>query len=138
MSTPISFTHLAPLPASAAPTRSLTAGQSVISDAATWATTWSTLWAGQSQPPALPAIDFSTTTVLLLTDGTKPTGGYSVVVESIAEASGTLTVHVTESTPGPTCGTVQAFSSPADVVTLAHHDPSTIQFQVTQVVASCG
>jgi hypothetical protein len=78
-----------------------------------WAAAWPHLHDGVSPPPAMPAVDFATQRVMIVTAGSRPNGGYSLTHEQTQLVGDTLVLHVTLSVPGPTCGTTMALTSPA-------------------------
>ncbi len=51
--------------------------------------------------------------------GQRATGGYDVRVSRLATARDYLYVEITSTSPGPACGTTQAFSQPVDIVRVA-------------------
>ncbi len=76
---------------------------------------WRALWAtleprlakdrSQKAPHPFPRIDFTRKTLLVAALGTKPTGGYSLSVESVTENPSSITVKlVAVSPPGRPCG----------------------------------
>jgi hypothetical protein len=75
---------------------------------------WRKLWAEleprlsrdmrQSAPHPFPHIDFTRQTLLFAALGTKPTGGFSLSVESITENPASITVNLVALSPGKGCG----------------------------------
>jgi hypothetical protein len=57
-------------------------------------------------------IDFSENQVILLSMGEKPTGGYTIRVDSVEEINGTLKLIATETHPGSNCMVTQALTAP--------------------------
>jgi hypothetical protein len=82
--------------------------QELISDADTFKERWLAYYPDQSQPE----VDFSAQSVVLLTAGTKPTGGYSVRVSNLEEKSDQLIIHFKVEAPNPDMATTQALTSP--------------------------
>jgi hypothetical protein len=115
-----------------------TSGSRVVGDTATWSALWAQMWANESAPPALPAVDFSTTSVLVAWMGQRPTGGYEIDVTRVTESAGMASANVVWTSPGPACPTVQLVTSPIVVVSIPHRDPASVQFLVTQATRSCG
>jgi hypothetical protein len=76
--------------------------------------------AGQAQGMVAeaPPIDFTTQAVLCLSLGERPTGGWSVTVQSMSIVSGELQILAREVRPRAGEGTTQAFTYPADCVLL--------------------
>jgi len=107
----------------------------VVRDAATWASTWSRIWTVKPAPP-LPAIDFSREMVIVVGLGTRPTGGYSIAVESAATEAGNLNVVVRTDTPGGGCLSAQMLTSPVDVVRVPRTE-ATVEFRDRNVTRNC-
>lgn len=95
----------------------------VVHDVATWANAWQELVGTLQPPPALPAIDFGTTVVVVAGMGERTSGGYAVTVNEVqVNSAGNASITVTEQSPGPTCVTTAAITDPADVVVAARFD----------------
>jgi hypothetical protein len=60
--------------------------------------------------------------VALLVCGTRPTGGYQVMIESIAIDGPSIEVRAVEHRPGPDAVTSQALTNPFHAVAVAAHD----------------
>jgi hypothetical protein len=108
----------------------------VISNADAWATAWATIHAHYTEVPPLPSVDFASSVLVLAAMGPRPTTGHSVTIDEVRASDGTLQVNVTERTPGPTCGTGQAITSPVHVVQ-APRQGTTASFTVNAVTYSC-
>jgi hypothetical protein len=75
---------------------------------------WRKLWAeleprlprdmGQSAPHSFPRIDFTRQTLLVAALGTKPTGGFSLSIESVVESPASITVNLVALSPRKGCG----------------------------------
>jgi hypothetical protein len=114
------------------------AGSRVVEDSSTWAATWAQIWANDSEPPALPAVDFSTSSLLVAWMGDRPTGGYQVAVTSVTETTGVVSANVLWTSPGSGCGLLEVVTSPIVVVSIPHRDPASVQFAVSQTTHTCG
>lgn len=88
----------------------------VIRASGTWADVWEQLHEGRSPVPERPAVDFGDSMVILAAMGSRPTGGYSIEVESVHRDGETLYVVVRETSPGENCGVTQAFTAPTTAV----------------------
>jgi hypothetical protein len=77
---------------------------------------WASLWAPRvhSSGPA-PAVDFGTRDVILVASGLRPTGGFGILVEDVAETPTERWVVVNEVSPG-NCIVTQAFTAPVMAV----------------------
>jgi hypothetical protein len=87
---------------------------------------WSQAWAritGSAEPrrPA-PAIDFDREMVILVAMGERPTGGYSITIEGVYDASGRVFAVVREKSPGADCFVTEAFTQPIDAVRVPRRD----------------
>lgn len=109
---------------------------SVIRNAEGLAAAWATLHANQQPVPPLPAIDFSKEMIVVVATGTKPNGGFSVVVSSASESGGRVTVTSTETAPGATCAVPAVITAPADVARLPRRDGDVI-FVTKNEVHAC-
>jgi hypothetical protein len=108
----------------------------VIADDAAWEAVWRTLHAHSTEVPARPAIDFGASVLLLAAMGTQPTGGYSVTITEVRAHQGTLYATVVERSPGPSCGTFQALTSPVHIVQVPRQG-TVAQFTVQRETYHC-
>lgn len=108
----------------------------VIRTQAAWEAFWAEFAANVVPQPDPPIIDFDQQMVVAATMGLRSSGGYSIAVEGIFEDEGRLIVRVLERSPGPTCATIQAVTSPATAVTVATSSHS-VEFEEATVVAGC-
>jgi hypothetical protein len=88
----------------------------VVRDDAAWREAWGQVTGPIVPPPERPAVDFRREAVVIVAAGERPTGGWTVTVDSVAPANGGLTVSYTLSGPGAGCITAQIITSPVDVV----------------------
>ena len=114
-----------------------TARRELIGSQEAWAEAWAELNATVDPAPEAPAVDFGAHRVLVLTMGSRPTGGYSIDVESLTVDDGTLVVTVRETEPGATCMLTQAVTRPAFAATVPVGDVEVV-FEETSVVEECG
>lgn len=108
----------------------------VVRDAGSWGRTWSRL-SGSGSASTAPEVDFAREMALVAAMGRRSTGGYEIRIDSVERTGSGLEVRVVETSPGPTCGTGQALSSPADVV-LVPRSTLPVRWTVRQVVTDCG
>jgi hypothetical protein len=109
----------------------------VVHDQATWQSLWARMNANHIPAPAVPAVDFSAEMVVVAATGGKPSGGFSVSIESASERSGTVTVEVTMTSPGPNCIRTGILTSPVAIAKLPMR-PGTVNFNVTRRMTNCG
>lgn len=109
----------------------------LVRDHATWQSLWAKMNSNHIPTPALPAVDFSVDMVVVAAAGGKPSGGFSVSVDSASERAGTVTVDVTMTSPGPSCIRTGILTSPVEVAKLPMRT-GTANFNVTRRVTNCG
>lgn len=91
-------------------------GPQLIKDQATLEKVWKELYY-RSDPPAMPLIDFTVHSVVLITYQAS-SGGYQLSTDSISDNSDSVTVGYTVKKPGDNCATTQAI--------VFHYELSTI------------
>ena len=106
----------------------------VIRDDATWHSAWASIWSGTTPTPAIPNVDFTKEMVILAALGSRPTGGYGIVVDSAMMTSNGLAVWIGTTSPGPQCITTQAFTSPVDIARIQRIDAPVGFVDVPKVV----
>ncbi len=110
--------------------------QIAIRDSESWAATWDRI-VGRSRPtPPLPAVDFSKEMLVVASMGSRPTGGYTVMIEEVTVAGSTLVVFVREQSPGRTCGVTDAVSAPVALARLVRSELP-VRFVTRSVVRDC-
>ena len=92
--------------------------QIVVRDSATWAALWPRLVGSHSPRPVLPAVDFTDEMLIVVSMGTRSSGGYIVTIDSVGVTADTLRVFVREQSPGSRCGTTAALTAPVALVRL--------------------
>lgn len=88
----------------------------VVRDTETWADVWKQMWQWQSTEPALPVIDFDREMILVVALGERPSGGYSILIDSVQATVDQLTVSVRIVSPGSGCVVPTVMTQPVDVV----------------------
>ena len=82
---------------------------------------WKQIWRQLHRPAKkLPKVDFAKRTVLVVTQGEKPTSGYAIRIERVVLDGGELTLHVVETEPDPASGCVflQVITHPYHIVSI--------------------
>jgi hypothetical protein len=132
---PVAVTHVASLDFSGAVFAIETT--QVVHDQASWQNLWSQMNQLNSQPPALPAVDFTKNVVLVAAAGIHPGSGFSVAITGATQSSsGAVTANVLITSPGSTCGVAAVISSPVDMATIP--TPSgTVEFAIKRQVKNC-
>jgi len=98
-----------------------------------WESFWNEATAGVTPGPPVPSVDFGSYMVIVAGAGTKPTSGYGVRVDAVHEREGRIYVQVREVSPGATCGTYQAFTSPTTAVRVPRRDGSAVFLESAEV-----
>lgn len=109
----------------------------VIKDAAAWNDLWQRIYATQTPVPPLPDVDFSTQMVVASALGSKPSGGYNVLLTEAAQDTGGLVIAVRATSPGAHCFVTLAFTQPIDIARLARTGGD-VRFEQTQQTMDCG
>jgi hypothetical protein len=112
--------------------------RAIIRNVAEWGAAWARIHARQSPQPSLPAIDFSTRGVILVAMGTRPTGGFGILLKGASRSGNVVTVSFETTSPGSRCGVTLSETSPVDLATLAIKSGDFVQFEETAVVKNCG
>jgi PrcB C-terminal len=94
----------------------------VITDDQAWASAWATLMQPSPGASGPPHIDFSAQMVLLAAMGGRNTGGYSIDMTEAASTADTLYVSVLETSPGTSCITTDALTSPVALTRVVRFD----------------
>ncbi len=81
-------------------------------DSAAFAAGWDTLFVDPSRP-ALPALSFATRRAVIVSAGTRTTGGFRMVRDTAWIGDDTLHLVVTVITPPPGCAVTQELTAPA-------------------------
>jgi hypothetical protein len=110
--------------------------QIVVADADAWAAEWQAIWSNHVPVPPVPAVDFTSSVIVIAALGQRPTTGYSVVIEQVRLANGSLAVDVRERSPGTSCATGQAVTSPVHIVQVPRQ-ATTAAFTIRRVTYSC-
>ena len=92
---------------------------------------WSRFDAG-----APPSLDFTRESAIAVFMGERPTGGYSIHVDSVMRSDGELLVEVVLQAPGPECMTTQAFTQPYEMVSVPI-GPTRANFNTRRVLVPC-
>ena len=102
---------------------------------------WRELWARINQPflpsPPLPSIDFRREMIVVAALGARPTAGYDVVIEGVAQDSTGIEVALRRQTPAPGCPVAAAMTQPLDLARIPASDHP-VRFRERTVVIPCG
>ncbi|GGN65525.1 hypothetical protein GCM10010112_26960 [Actinoplanes lobatus] len=98
------------------PRQDLSEGLHVVRDADEWARHWAKSSSGSSFGPPAAAVDWQTEMCVVAALGTRPSGGYQVLINTIEVVGGGLTVVAWEIRPGNcvvTCALTHPFHAVA-------------------------
>jgi hypothetical protein len=85
--------------------------QVLINDQGHWQSYWRAAHANLATLPPLIPVDFANSSVVAVSLGSRPTGGYGLKITSVVTGAKGSTVSVTETSPGPGCITTQAITN---------------------------
>jgi hypothetical protein len=101
-----------------------------------WGEAWARIWERGSYKPALPTADFDTEMVVLVAMGSRPSGGYDILLTSAAVQDGVLRIGVAELSPGRGCAAIDAITTPVAAARLTRFD-GPIEFVETSRAHDC-
>lgn len=103
-------------------------------------TAWRKLWERINRPfipaPALPAIDFDREMIVVAGLGTRPSGGYDVVIEDAEQDSTGIQISIRVATPASGCPVSAVTTQPIDLARIAASDQP-VRFRERGVVVAC-
>ena len=88
------------------------------------------------QIPRTPVVDFTKNSVIAVFIGTRSNGGFMVAIDSITEGSNSISVNITENTPGINCVVTEAITKPFSIVKIPKTDKKPV-FKTKQIVKDC-
>lgn len=88
----------------------------LIRDETGWARLWAEIHAGVTPGPPLPPVDFARHMLIAVASGTRPSGGFSIKVRSVATRGERLEIAVVESCPAPGAMVSMSLTQPVEVV----------------------
>jgi hypothetical protein len=106
-----------------------------VHDTSTWTGLWAQIEAAVTPVPPVPAIDFTTTTVIIAAMGTHASGGFSIRVDDAATLDGDAWISVVEQSPGVHCVVPAVVTSPVVVVAIPRFDGSTTFVEHTEATS---
>lgn len=111
-------------------------GQITVTNQTEWKELWTKLHKGIDPMPELPAVDFSTSTVIAVLQGVQLSGGYDIAVTHITGNEKGVQVSFQATAPGIDCPTTAALTSPCHIVKIAKTNEA-IEFQGLMVTRDC-
>ncbi|KXK50798.1 MAG: hypothetical protein UZ05_CHB002001562 [Chlorobi bacterium OLB5] len=88
------------------------------------------------QMPRIPVVDFTKNSLVAVFIGERRNGGFLVNIDSILEGSKSITVNVTETTPGVNCMVTDVITKPYTIVKIPKTDKKPI-FKQKVIVKDC-
>ena len=89
-----------------------------------------------SEIPSLPEVDFSREMIVVAASGSRPSGGYTVIIEAAHERNNQVEIAVRSISPGKNCASLSVVTAPVDLVRLPKTERS-IVFRETEVRQNC-
>ena len=80
---------------------------------------WEEVWARFDSGKEIPAVDFTTSTVIVASMGVRNTGGFGISVEGASRQGENVYAKILERSPGRGCFTTQAITFPVTVTVIA-------------------
>lgn len=108
----------------------------VVRDAVQWRSAWTRLHGNRSEPPSLPAVDFSSEMLIVAALGTKASGGFSIYVDSAYRREEGVEVVLRHVSPGARCGVTAALTQPVDIARIPA-SADLVTFRVRSEVQDC-
>ncbi len=108
----------------------------VVRDSAAWAALWPRIVGTHSPRPNPPAVAFTKEMLLVVSMGTRSSGGYVIAIDSMTVDGDSIRVAVREQSPGPRCGTTAALSAPVALARVERSDLP-VSFTTREVVKDC-
>jgi hypothetical protein len=102
---------------------------------------WRALQTPQSNPGAapgspVPIVDFAKYTLLLVSLGTKPSGGYAAIIRDARDDGEVIRVSVVEVRPGRTCATTSVLTYPT-AAALIPRTGKAVRFEIVSADTDC-
>jgi hypothetical protein len=102
---------------------------------------WKALQTSQSNPSAalgspFPIVDFAKYTLLLVSLGTKPSGGYTAIIRDARDDGEVIRVSVVEIRPGRTCATISTLTYPTTAALIPRTDKA-VRFDIVSADMDC-
>jgi len=103
------------------PDQDLQAGLYIVRDSDEWTRLTARSASNQPPGPPAPAVNWQIDMCVVVALGTRPSGGYRVLIDTIDVIDGHIRVLAWEIRPGRNCGTTRALTHPFHVVAAPAH-----------------
>lgn len=108
----------------------------VVRDSARWHEYWSRIFRGVFPPPPPPTVDFGHDIVVVAALGSRPTGGWGIVIDSAYATTAGLRVVLLQLAPGTGCVLSAVVTAPVDAAVI-HARPDSVEFVQHVRTESC-
>ena len=81
-----------------------------------WAAVWEWIYAPYTPKPALPAVDFAQSVVVVASLSERSSGGYGIDVDDVYRTDSEIVVELRETAPGSSCVVTAALTQPVVAV----------------------
>jgi hypothetical protein len=108
----------------------------VVRDRDTWLQTWQRIHANQSPIPLVVQPDFGEEVAIVVALGSRPAGGYDIVVDSVTRHERGAVVWVRTVTPDASCFVTGALVQPVHAVRAPRFDGA-IRYHLSEDVLAC-
>ena len=94
----------------------------IVRDSAAWTALWPRIVGSHRPMSRVPAVDFANEMLIVVSMGTRNSGGYTIHIDSVTAVGDSLQVAVRERSPGPRCGTTAALTAPVALARVERSD----------------
>ena len=108
----------------------------IVRDSASWSSLWPRIVGTHSPVPPVPAVDFASQMLLVVSMGTRSSGGYIIMIDSVRVQGDTVRVAVREQSPGPRCGTPAVITAPVGLARIERTELP-VSFVTRETVRDC-
>jgi hypothetical protein len=108
----------------------------VVQSPSEWSALWTRMHSRQSPEPPIVQPDFNTEVALVATMGEKPSGGYTITIDSVTRHERGSIVYVTEKSPSETCFTPGVLTQAVHAIRAPKTD-GTIWWRERTAVENC-
>jgi len=110
--------------------------RTVIRDSTAWRRIWERINRPFMPAPSLPVIDFDREMIVVASLGTRPSGGYDVVIDGAEQDSTGIQISIRVATPAAGCPVSAVTTQPIDLARIAASDQP-VRFREQNVVVAC-
>jgi hypothetical protein len=108
----------------------------VVDNQADWEQAWARLMGSRTAVPSVFPVDFTNQIVVVAAMGTRPSAGYSILINGAASDDQALRISVAELSPGPSCVVAAVLSQPVTAASLPRSSGH-VEFVESSCVDDC-